>query len=466
MRVNFTTYNKMKNSTAIPDNFAASYECLLLDDCTIQNPQIKLDVGQTGNPTSYNYARIEDFNRYYFITNWTWSGRLWIATLAVDVMGSYRTNILASTQYVTRSASKYNLAAIDNVYPALAGYKAITNREDNTWSDSLDSGTYVVGMISSSGAGGAISYYEMTPTVFQNLCHYLFNSDLYDLDDILGDISEALWKTMFNPFQYIVGAMWFPFTDTGGIPVSSIQFGWFTLNISCRRISDATRSIDIKTLAVPKNPNYTKEGAIKFEYLNSSPWASYMLHWNPWGDIALPAELLVGVDELTLRPQIDLTTGKALLQIYNGTTLLSQYTAMVGVPIAIAQQNTDVAGGVTSTISSLVGGALSGSVVGAIAGVAGGVGNAASSFLSGNVSMMGAQGSVAGMGDGIFITGKFWTPADNDKEHFGYALMKRAKLSTLAGYTLCEKVNIIGSNASVDEVSAIKNMMEGGFYIA
>ncbi len=465
MKVYFTTYNKMRNATSIPDNFSASYDCVLLDDCSVQNPRLKLNFGQAGNPVAYNYAMIPDFTgRYYFITDWTWSGRLWIATLSVDVLGSFRTNILNSTQYVIRSASAYNLKAIESQYPTLAGYTATTNRADNSWSNVFDDGTYVVGMISSSGDGGAVSYYEMSPGTFKALCQYLFNRDLYDLEDILQDISEALWKTLFNPFQYIVSVQWFPFVDTGGIPVSKIQFGWFQFNISARYISDATRSIDIKTLEVPKNPTYSKTGALKFEYFNTKPFASYTLHYNPWGDIPIDGELLVGVDEITLRPQIDLTTGKGVLQIFNGTTLLGQYTSQVGVPIAIAQDNNNVISGATS---GMMGGVAAGMSLAGFAGgvVSGLIGSAAGALGSANIEKLGAQGSVAGLGDGIFLTAEFWQPAEQDREHFGYPYLKRAKLSTLSGYTVCENVNVIGSGASVDEVASIKSMMEGGFYI-
>ena len=462
MRVSFTQFAKMRNSTAIPDSFSASYDCILLDDSSVQHAQIKVNIGQAGNPSAYNYAKIDDFNRYYFITDWTWSGRLWVATLDVDVMGTYRTNILNSTQYVTRSATGYNLKAPENRYPVLNDFTAVTKRADNSWNDEFNNGTYVVGMISSSGDGGAVSYYEMTPSTFKSLCKYLFNSDLYDLDDILGDISEALWKTMFNPFEYIVSAMWFPFSDTGGIPVSNIDFGWFSFNISARYISDPTRSIDVKTISIPKNPNYTKTGALAFEYYNVAPFAQYSLHWNPWGDIVLDPTYLIGATELTLRPQIDLTTGKGVLQIYNGTTLLEQHVAMVGVPITVAQSNTNVLSGV----SGLVQGVTSGLAGGALGAVAGGViGGTMGTLSSDGVSRVGAQGSVAGLGDGIYLTGKFRNPAELDNAHFGYPYYKKAKISSLSGYCECEGVNIVGTGASIDDVTSIKNMMEGGFYI-
>lgn len=78
---------------------------------SILDPVIELDVPVPSNIVSTaNYAHIEEFGRYYFITDIrsTVNG-LWLVSLHVDVLMTYRTQIKAQSGIVNRSANKYNL---------------------------------------------------------------------------------------------------------------------------------------------------------------------------------------------------------------------------------------------------------------------------------------------------------------------------------------------------------------------
>lgn len=467
MEVKFTTYNKEENSLARPSDFSASYDCVLLDDCTVESPAIKLNVGQSGNPTRYNYAYIGDFGRYYFVSDWRWSGRLWIAEMTVDVLATYRDTIKASTQYVTRSFSSYDTAMTDTAYPAKNNFSINRNSATpaQSWSADFTDGTYVVGLIGGAGDTGSVSYYEMTPDTFKAFTKYLFNTSIYGGDDIVKDITSALWKSMFNPFQYVVSVMWFPFTDTSGIPVSTVSFGWYDVSCSCRLVSDPVRTIDVHNVKISKHPRYTSGKG--FNYLNAAPWAQYTLHYMPWGDIPLNASYLYGVDNVVLQSHTDLISGKSVLYIYagTGTTILMQsMTAQVGVPVQIAQQNSNFVGAAGSLISGLVNPVTAATgVAGAVMGGASGVGDAISNMIP-TAQSAGAQGGVVGLDDDIFVTCKFATVAAEDPEHIGYPLMQRVQLSNLSGYCRCENVRI-ATSGSDSETRAVKNYLESGVYI-
>ena len=62
------TFSKEKNSTVRPSagTTSASYSCVLKDKCGTMAPVIKLDIGLTNSPSSYNYAYIPNFKKYYF----------------------------------------------------------------------------------------------------------------------------------------------------------------------------------------------------------------------------------------------------------------------------------------------------------------------------------------------------------------------------------------------------------------
>ena len=92
------------------------------DNSTITHPVIDLAI-VSGDPASlgYNYAYIAAYNRYYFVTEWTYALGIWTCRLSVDVLASYKTAIGALSKYVTRSASQYDLDVQDSMYPAKTG---------------------------------------------------------------------------------------------------------------------------------------------------------------------------------------------------------------------------------------------------------------------------------------------------------------------------------------------------------
>ena len=110
-------FNKKPNSTAKPtNNIGDPFKLVsgyLLDGTSIINPVITFEQTSTYDIRDYNYAYIGTFNRYYFITNITTDNNLWIVSMSVDVLASYKADILASSQYVLRSASASDEDIVD-----------------------------------------------------------------------------------------------------------------------------------------------------------------------------------------------------------------------------------------------------------------------------------------------------------------------------------------------------------------
>lgn len=470
MNIKFTRFSKKENSTARPAEWAAEYQCILKEDSGVMNPVIRLDLGQSANPTNYNYAHIPDFDRWYFVSDWVWSGRLWVARLSVDVLASWAATIKASTQYVTRAASKYNLTIRDNMYPARVSFtrsKSVSSPAA-AWSDSLTDGCFVVGLIGGAGDTGAVSYYVLAPDTFKAFCKYLFNAALFDSDgEILKDITESTWKSLFNPFQYVVSAMWFPFEFTSGVPVSTIYFGWYSVSCSCRLITDATKVTGPYNIDVPKHPAYNS--GLKFTYLNTAPYAEYTLHCMPWGNIVIDPGSIYNVDKIVVRPETDMLTGKSLLYIYAGSIageLIACIPAQVGVPVQIAQQNNNILGSIGGAVSSAADtavSAVSGDILGAAVGAASSIGSAVSGIIP-KAAISGAQGAAVGLSDDVYLDCKFWGIAEKSPAYMGHPLMAVVTLSELAGYIKCENANI-STAGTLEENRAIINYLNSGCFI-
>lgn len=123
-------------------------EVIFKEDTSLLNPTIIIN--GVSNDSSYtiedigtsNYFSIPKVNRYYFITDITMmnGGRVAI-TGKVDVLMSFKTDILGSTQLIVRQEKKTNNYLIDTDIP-LSSKKQVIEHE---FGDSIvDSGYYIL----------------------------------------------------------------------------------------------------------------------------------------------------------------------------------------------------------------------------------------------------------------------------------------------------------------------------------
>lgn len=123
-------------------------EVIFKEDTSLLNPTIIIN--GVSNASSYtiedigcsNYFSIPKVNRYYFITdiNMLIGGRVAISG-KVDVLMSFKTDILGSTQLIVRQEKKTNNYLIDTDIP-LSSKKQVIEHE---FGDSIvDSGYYIL----------------------------------------------------------------------------------------------------------------------------------------------------------------------------------------------------------------------------------------------------------------------------------------------------------------------------------
>lgn len=89
--------------------YIGSYQCHVKEDCSIQDPVIVLDCNDSRAIKS-NYIYIPAFQRYYYVQNIrALTGNLWEFTLHVDVLMSFKNQIIDHTAVFSRSTSAWNL---------------------------------------------------------------------------------------------------------------------------------------------------------------------------------------------------------------------------------------------------------------------------------------------------------------------------------------------------------------------
>ena len=121
--VRFYQFAKKRNSTAIPSGSYTEYTCTNKGSLDILHPEIVIKFSDNAEHdistlVNTNYARIPAFERWYYIRSWRTEGPLWIASMDVDALASWRQTIGAQNIYVYRSASQYDLKVADSLYPA------------------------------------------------------------------------------------------------------------------------------------------------------------------------------------------------------------------------------------------------------------------------------------------------------------------------------------------------------------
>lgn len=90
-----------------------SYDSYLLESSSIQNPIVRIETSQEVIRRC-NYVYIEEFGRYYFVTDATVDNtNLYTLTLRCDVLMSFKSSIYNQTALISRQEYHYNTMLYD-----------------------------------------------------------------------------------------------------------------------------------------------------------------------------------------------------------------------------------------------------------------------------------------------------------------------------------------------------------------
>lgn len=483
-------FSKKENSTKRPnDADASSFNCVLKDGSGIINPNILLDIGINNAPSRYNYAYIPSFNRYYWIDEWVNDGKLWSATMNVDALATYKTQIGASNLYVLRASNEYDGNIIDSYYTSktnISSGKTAINKPHNKI-NSLGKDGFIVGLISNPGGiisdlgaqYGSITYEYFTRKGLYDLVKYLMNTQNWGSLGTgfdLNDASLELQKSLVDPLQYIKSCLWVPYDMQISIIPSTLSFyGWDVPNIEHTTLSSMgiinTESVNV---SIPKHPSTNSRG----NYVNCSPYTRLWLNATPYGVIELDTSITANLSTITLKESLDLIDGKAILTIEGGGVVIDKQVAQMGVPIQISQVSRDylgVVGGVAQSVMGgveagiggglmyLSGGMFGGDMVGSgLSGIVGGAVDAYKSYIPKSKSLGGGGGFVD-LSETWHINHTFFLQTDDDNSHVGRPLYANRVISNLGGFIMV-KDGAISLNATQQESQLVKTYLERGFY--
>ena len=519
-------FNKKVNSTDVPlMSSGTDFNCNIKTPSSIISPVIDIQYNPDNIP-KYNYAYIQAFERYYFINNIVYDMGIWTISLSIDLLASYKTDILNSTQYVLRSASKKNEYLIDTFYTTYREgknnefYKSdyITSIEHKNKSGSWVSinynnveflnGIFVVGVVGDNVAG--VIYYAMTSPVFKEFLGKAFNL----VPTNMTDVSDGVANAIYNPLQYITSVRWFPNTPyQRGTSTNVIRIGGQTINLvrfDCWPLD--TLSVECFRFAVslPYHPQASEVG----QYLNMPPYTECNLYFQPFGNIPIDMTKTLGSDRIRVYWYIDYTSGASTVEVRNNATgggnIIYSDNAEFGVPLPISTLIYDwkgalILGGANwlkNTIASKSSGASTqsadkllatahsmglnniedvsvGVVKSAIPSVSEALSNINTDLLDtvinlagaslGQLNTKGAQGSFLAYNlDLPYLYAWFSILTDVNNEKYGSPLYKNVKLNNLSGFCICSNASVeyeSGKTPLESEKSGVITLLNNGIFI-
>lgn len=513
----FFNFQKKTNSTKAPTQSqwesGLDAKINLLGDTSLTAPVFKLEL-QTppmANATQYNYCYVPDFHRFYFIDDWSCERNIWSCSCSCDVLASFRDAIRASTQYILRSASEYDLRIIDTIYPTKSEPTFQLDEPVNALYNSANTGSDVIATVQTLGSFGSdvpAGWYPLKTAsagflyaIDMNNLKLLFD---YLIDDYTTwvrpstDLTYETSKLIFNPFEYIKSIRIYPFTSiytpSPDVGMSPITYGFWKMPAYAYRLTGGSYTREV-FIALHAHPQISQRGW----KMNGAPFTQRTLHFEPFGDIPLDCSAIVEAIGITIQIIVDLNTGMAKYMLKpvkdvsqtlwtdNPNCVIASGYAQMGFEVPLVQMKTEV--GLGDVIPTAVKGGIglgiqwSEAVMNADLTDAFGVKDKSyhGSYTNGTVSSIGIgdalQASTTKMqtkgGGGSqlpcfyakpFVSSFFYEQVDENIIDHGRPLCQRRSLGSLSGYCICENAELSITGLASEE-KAICNLLNSGVYI-
>ena len=479
MVVKFYNLDKRPNSTKQPPANSELITCSnvdLKDQCSFLNPVLRIKDQITGavfKPNNYNYAYISDWSRYYFVTDWQYINGAWNVSLSVDALASFKTQIGNTRAYVIRSASHYNGNIVDTFYPTTC-VKNVSKQSVSSeiYHTSLPSGCYVVGIINNNTDNlnvGAVNYYALTAAKFSDFLQYIFGSSIYTNSNIT-EVGEGMYKSLFDPFQYVVSCMWFPFANTSfGNSSGHINCGYWDTGINATRVTYIVREMNFRTDSpITAHPLAATRG----NYLNYAPYTTLTLYYPPFGEIPIDTTFNQYIPNTYLWGKIylDAITGMAdcYISLTDGNTttggadpyrFMTMRSVQVGVPIQLSQIMSSTIGRLVNTGLTAAQQLLHLSTDGVFGTIMSGVQSALA-----KVSSTGANGSFIEIIEPPYLVCEYASLVPENNTEYGRPLCDERVINTLSGYIKCGEADHSFTGTEYERTTINQYMANGFFY--
>ena len=486
MIIQLASCNKKKNSTLVNGIWNMTKECSLKNPTSIMTPVVTI-YDTTDQMQRFNYAYIPDFGRYYFIDDIIFedTGNVTL-TMSIDVLASYRDEIINSQIYYLRSPWRVsNPFIMDSFFPIST--KAITRKQlfhipDNIgqyYPETFDQGYYIVittGIENESGTTGQ-TIYQLTPAQFKSVINNLL---AIGDDNIFGNLAQGIINAIYTPMDFVVSCFWSPIKFPTAVGIAQFQrvyFGRWDSEIVGQVITGDTATLRYQAEVMQPF------GVADKPYRMQKPFSRFIVSLGFVPDFEIDGALLWDGNEnhqalyVDVTIEIDPTTGLGVVQAYpayfdpnlnttmpRDNTILANIHTQVLVPVNLASTKNNMAMAGSNIISGAVS-VATGNVIGAVTSFASaGIDTAANAITGGTVSSVMPNGSLIKHATEKALIMQFFDQVGTDDD-FGYPCCK--KLAARDGNTGFYKgmdVHLTLATATREETQLAEALIETGYF--
>ena len=313
----YTNFSKRINSTKIPTG-GTNVTMTLKYPTSIERPAFNV----TTIPTTCTYLKWD--NRYYYVTGIQYDTATQITiTCELDVLATFKSNILATKAFVEYAQSVYNADILD---PRISNTATVTQASNSASIGFLKpAGSYMLTCVSN---GGVAVTYILTPQAMDALGYYISTT-------ITDSVADTFIKRFGSVYNCILGCVWVPFDYSGSS--TTVKLGNVDTQIPCESLWPLYNFASDITISIPWIHNGADDIARRS---------------NETIELFLPGYGVTNIDpaaigfssSLTITPYYDRTGGLTYKVVNASGKFKAIFSCNVGVPIAVTQFTQSVRG--------------------------------------------------------------------------------------------------------------------------
>lgn len=469
----WSSFSKRRNSTAQPTGGTLK-TVYLKEETSIEKPSFIL-----AEPIA-DYTYVQAFGRYYFVTdviNLDASRSEIVCDL--DVLATYKSNILAYTAFVERAASSYDVWINDPLLSQEQLYSSDTMHTTSLSTFFSQTGCFIVECLARDQ--GVVLYASSNLDPYR----FIFAPGVYTPQDKTDWIQSTISQA-FDLDVYIGGVKWMPFSasDMGTVlsntfPIGPIDIAaavsgghvpgesWTYSIYKVPQIGPSSHKTTSVSLTLPSAGNFND-----FRDCNSR-FTQYTLYLPGVGivpiDTSIVGYAIKQSKTIYVDIWVDLISGEITYRLRLGANAddIGRYSGNISVDVPIGKSAVDTVKSAKMFAGSVAAGAVAGGAIGAAFGaIAGGV-EAIYNHMTPDTTMVGGSGNKAELANvvgSIHLNRRQFGSRDYPTAVAGRPLMQNTVLSTLSGYVKCGNASVPLAGHEGD-MAAVNNYLNSGFYI-
>ena len=462
----WSTFSKRRNSTAQPTG-GTTKTVYLKEETSIERPSFIL-----AEPIA-DYTYVQAFGRYYFVTdviNLDASRSEIVCDL--DVLATYKSDILAYTAFVERAASSYDVFVNDSLLSTQQ--KIILSEYSASSMTKIGGHCFVAQVLSGDPNGGGVVLYATNDLIPYR---QLLTPSVYSAQDVLDWIDSKIAQA-FDLDVYIGSIKWLPInanqigTKTNDFYVGPIEVGipaGYDVYIADQYAN--YRDV-VYNVTIPSTNMYG-------DFRDTNPRFSRYLMRLPGVGIVDVDPVMMGTIinttgmQLNVQMDIDYVSGDIVYYLLTQTppdttqTEFARYRGNISVDVPIAKSVADFGKSVGTFTGTVGAGAAAGGAIGAAVGAVVGAVGVVANELTPDTSMIGGGGNksdISYTSAAIRVYVQHYGYKDYPTAVAGRPLMQNVTLSSLSGFVKCGNASVPLAGHEGD-MAAVNNYLNSGFYI-